>query len=165
MQSGYHNLPVINGIEQKDGEKFKAKNSNFSADSKTVKFSADIAGAYPETASVKSWLRSYTLIRGKSFTIADKYELIKKKDAKTTSNLMTYCKVSEVSSGLLKFSGDGFTLIMKYNPKVVKPVIEFKEITDSALKRYWPNGVTRILLEFINPSLKGEQEITFTVAK
>ena len=165
MQSGYHNLPVINGIEQKDGEKFKAKNSTFSADAKTVKFSTDIAGAYPETASVKSWLRSYTLVRGKSFTIDDKFELIKKTDAKTTSNLITYCKVSVVSPGLLKFEGDGFTLNMKYNPKTVKPVIEFKEITDSTLKHYWPKGITRVLLEFINPSLKGGQEVTFTVAK
>jgi hypothetical protein len=34
MQSGYHNLPVINGTDQKDGESFKAKNSTFSANAK-----------------------------------------------------------------------------------------------------------------------------------
>ena len=165
MQSGYHNLPVINGIEQKDGSKFKAKNSTFSADTKTVKFSTDIAGAYPETASVKSWLRTYSLVRGKSFTISDKFELIRKTEGKTTSNLITSCKVSESAPGILKFEGDGFALNMKYNPKVVKPVIEFKEITDNLLKRYWPNGVTRVILEFINPSLQGGQEVTFTIAK
>ena len=165
MQSGYHNLPVINGTEQKDGAKFKAKNATFSADSKLVKFSADIAGAYPESASVKSWLRSYTLIRGKSFTISDKFELVKKTDGKTTSNLITYCKVSEVSPGLVRFEGEGFALNMKYNPKILKPVIEFREITDNTLKRYWPKGVTRIILEFLNPSLTGGDEITFTIAK
>jgi hypothetical protein len=63
MQSGYHNLPVINGIEQSPGNNFKAKNSVFSADEKKVSFSTDIAGAYPATASVASWIRSYTLIR------------------------------------------------------------------------------------------------------
>lgn len=165
MQSGYHNLPVINGIEQSPGAAFKARNSVFSANAKSVNFSTDIAGAYPPTALVKSWIRSYTLVRGKSFTINDKFEFIKKAAGKTTSNLITYCKVTEVSSGLLKFEGDGFTLNMKYNPKVVKPIIEFKEITDNSLKRYWPKGVTRVVLEFINPSLKGGQEISFTVTK
>ena len=69
MQSGYHNLPVINGTDQKDGSKFKAKNSTFAANAKSATFSTDIAGAYPEEAQVKSWIRSYTLNRGKSFLI------------------------------------------------------------------------------------------------
>jgi hypothetical protein len=53
---------------------------------------------------------------------------------------------------------------MKYNPKIVKPVIEFIEINDRALKRYWPEGVTRVRLEFINPGLKGGQTVSFTPA-
>ena len=165
MQSGYHNLPVINGIEQSPGEKFKARNSTFSANPKVVSFSTDIAGAYSPEAGVTSWIRSYILVRGKSFTITDKFELNKKPGGNITSNLMTYCKVSEVSPGLLKFEGEGFVLVMKYNAKVVKPVIEFKEITDNTLKRYWPKGITRVVLEFVNPALKGGQDVTFTVSK
>ena len=53
---------------------------------------------------------------------------------------------------------------MTYNSKVVTPVIEFKEITDRSLRRYWPNGITRIKLEFKNPGLKGGQTVTFTKA-
>ncbi len=164
MQSGYHNLPVINGVDQKDGTAFKAKNSTFRADAKSATFSTDIAGAYPENAKVKSWVRTYTLNRGKSFVISDKFELTQVDDAKTSSNLITYCKVTEVKPGVLKFEGDGFTLNMTYNSKVVKPVIEFKEVTDRSLKRYWPNGVTRVKLEFINPGLKGGQTVIFTKA-
>jgi len=165
MQSGYHNLPVINGIDQKDGSKFKAKNSTFTANAKTAMFSTDIVGAYPTEAQVKSWVRSYTLNRGKSFNIKDKYELSAVSKAVTSSNLITYCKVSEVKPGLLKFDGDGFSLNMTYNPKVVTAKIEFIEVTDRSLRRYWPNGVTRVKLEFINPGVKGGQEVTFTPAK
>ena len=164
MQSGYHNLPVINTIDQMQGSNFKAKNSTFTANSKSATFSTEIAGAYPETAKVKSWIRSYTLNRGKRFVIKDKYELIPESKA-TSSNLITYCKVSEVRPGLLKFDGDGFSLNMSYNPKVVTPKIEFIEITDRSLKRYWPDGVTRVKLEFINSGLKGGQEVTFTPIK
>jgi hypothetical protein len=163
MQSGYHNLPVINGVDQKEGAKYKAKNSTFSASASKATFSTDIAGAYPENAKVKSWVRSYTLNCGKSFVISDKYELAENVDkSATSSNLITYCKVSEVKPGVLKFEGDGFTMNMTYNSKLVIPVIEFIEVTDAGLKRYWPNGVTRVKLQFKNPGLKGSNSVTFT---
>ena len=111
---------------------------------------------------IKSWVRSYTLNRGKNFTITDKFELGSTGKSGTTSNLITYCRVTEVKPGLLKFEGDGFTLNMTYDSKIVKPKIEFIEVTDATLKRYWPKGVTRVVLQFINPSLKGGQSVTFT---
>ena len=162
MQSAYHNLPVINGTEQKDGAKFKAKNSTFTANTKTVTFSTDIAGAFTEAAQVKSWVRSYTLNRAKSFIISDKYELSGMSKAITSSNLITYCKVSDVKPGLLKFDGDGFSMNMSYNPKIVTPKIEFIEVNDRTLKRYWTNGITRVVLEYINPGLKGGQTYSFS---
>jgi hypothetical protein len=164
MQSGYHNLPVINGTDQMQGENYKAKNSSFTANRKSAIFSTEIAGAYPEAAKVKSWVRSYTLNRGKSFVISDKYELNSITNAETSSNLITYCKVTKVKPGLLKFEGDGFALNMSYNPKVVTPEIEFIEITDRSLKRYWPDGVTSIRLKLLNPGMKGGQTVTFIKA-
>jgi hypothetical protein len=69
-----------------------------------------------------------------------------------------------VKPGLLKFEGEGFTLNMSYNPRVVTPEIELIEVTDRSLKRYWPNGVTRIKLQFIKPGIKGGQTVIFTKA-
>jgi hypothetical protein len=162
MQSGYHNLPVINGIEQKDGSKFKAKNSSFTSNAKSATFSTDISGAYPEEAKIKSWIRSYTLNRGKSFVISDKYELTALSDAPTSSNFITCCKVTQVKAGQLRLDGDSFSIYMNYNPKSINPVIEYIEVKDRTLKRYWPDGVTRVKLEFRNPGLKGSQIFTFT---
>jgi hypothetical protein len=165
MQSGYHNVPVINGVEQKDGASFKAKNTTFVSSPKAATFSTDIAGSYPADAKVKSWVRSYTLNRGKSLVVNDKFELSEVKAGSVTSaNFVTSCKVTEVKSGLLKLEGDGFSINMAYNPKVVKPVIEFKEVNDRSLKRYWPNGATRIKLEFINNGVKGTNTVTLTKA-
>jgi len=76
MQSGYHNLPAINGTDQMQGAEYKAKNSTFTVNAKSATFSTEIAGgAYTKDAKVKSWVRSYTLNRGKSFVINDKFEL------------------------------------------------------------------------------------------
>ncbi|MCU0461763.1 MAG: heparinase II/III-family protein [Bacteroidales bacterium] len=165
MQSGYHNLPVINGVEQMQGANYKAKNTSFKAAPKSASFSTDIAGAYPENAKVKRWIRNYTLNRGKNFVINDSYELTEKTGGITSTNLITYCKVTQIKEGFLKLDGDGFTINMTYNPKTVTPKIEFIEIKDRSLRRYWPDGVTRIRMEFINAGLKGSNTLVLTPEK
>ena len=164
MQSGFHNLPVINGTDQMQGGDYKARNSSFSAGSRSATFTTEIAGAYPEGAKVKSWVRSYTLNRGKSFVITDKYQLGEVTTSVTSSNLITCCKVTLVKPGLMMFEGDGFTLNMTYNPKVVTPLVEFIEVTDRSLKRYWPDGVTRVKLNYLEPAIKGGMTVIFTKA-
>jgi hypothetical protein len=164
MQSQYHNLPKINGFDQKEGRQYTAKNTSFSADGKKAVFSTDISGAYVKEAGVEKWIRSYRLDRGKKFTITDNYELTISGGKPTTLNFVTYCKVTETSSGVLNLKGDGFNLDMKYNPKIVEPVIEFIEVTDRGLKRYWPDGITRIFFMLKNPGLKGKNDITIVEA-
>ena len=164
MQSGYHQLPKINGVDQKQGREFVAKNSTFTADTKKAIFSTDIANAYTEEAKVKKWVRSYRLDRGKKFTISDDYELNEVAIDPTSLNFVTACKVSEKSPGVLSLEGDGFTMEMKYNSKTLSPKIEVTEITDRGLKRYW-DVITRIVLEVKNPKKKGKNEIVITQVK
>lgn len=70
MQSQYHNLPQINGIDQKDGKQYAAKVIAKGQRSLTL----DIASAYPKEARVKSWQRTASL-RGNTIQIAERYEL------------------------------------------------------------------------------------------
>jgi len=160
MQSGYHNLPKINGVDQMQGRQYTAKNSSFSADARKAIFSTDIAGAYPDEAEVASWVRSYRLDRGKKFTISDSYQLKKAGEDPTSLNFVTACKVSELDEGALKLEGEGFNLIMKYNSNAVTPKIEFNEVTDDKLKTYWPGGITRIVFEIENQKLSGKNQIS-----
>lgn len=165
MQSGYHNVPTINGVEQMQGRNFKATNTNFVADARKAVFSTDISKAYEEEAGVKSWVRSYRLDRGKKFTISDRYQLKEVADAPTSINFVTYCKVTEKSAGVLGLEGDGFELDLKYNAKKVSPEIGYIEVTDSKLKSYWPKGVTRIVFTLNNISTAGSNDILVTKVK
>jgi len=159
MQSQYHNLPKINGIGQMQGREYIAKNTSFSADSKKAVFSTDIASAYTAEAGVRKWIRSYRLDRGKKFTISDAYELNVTDKAPTTINFITSCKVVQQSPGILRLEGDGFVLGMLYNSKNISPSIEFNEVTDSTLKRYWPGGITRIVFTFTHPATIGTNQV------
>ncbi len=158
MQSQYHNLPKINGTDQKEGRNFVATNSTFNANSKKATFSTDISKAYPEGAAVDKWVRSYTLERGKKFIIKDDYVLSEVKDVPTTLNFVTCCDVEKISEGKLYLKGDGFTLEMKYDAKILKPEIEYKKITDKGLSRYW-DKINRIVFTVSNPKEKGKDEI------
>lgn len=165
MQSQYHNLPKINGVDQMQGRDFVATNSTFKADAKKAVFSTDVFKAYPEEAAVKSWTRTYQLNRGKQFMIQDNYELKQVLGEPTTINFVTYCKVAEPKPGVLQLKGDGFDLEMKYNTKTVTPKIEFNEVTDEGLRRYWPDGITRVVFTVNNPAIKGKNEVIISEAK
>ena len=164
MQSQYHNLPKINGVDQAPGAEFKAINTTFQADSRKAVFSTDISKAYPVEASVKIWTRSYRLDRGKRFIIKDNYELSEAKDAPTTLNFVTACEVTKIEPGTLQLRSDDFILNMSYNTKIISPVIEYTKITDRGLSRYW-EGINRIVFTVLNPKTKGKNEIVITEVK
>lgn len=159
MQSQYHNLPKINGYDQKEGRQYEAKNTTFQADAKKIVFSTDISDAYVLDAGIDKWVRSYRLDRGKKFVVSDNYHFRELNNEPTTLNFVTYCKVEKDSDGVLKLKGEGFNLEMKYNPKSLTAEIEYNEINDSKLKYYWPKGVTRIVFNLKDPGIKGKNQI------
>ena len=52
MQSAWHNLPVVNGVDQQDGAAFRAREVVFTPGRDAVRFSLDIAPAYPPEAKL-----------------------------------------------------------------------------------------------------------------
>ena len=70
MQSQYHNLPQINGVDQKDGKQYGAKVVSH----KDGLLTLDIAGAYPQEAAVRSWKRTISTTKS-GITITEDYAL------------------------------------------------------------------------------------------
>ena len=164
MQSGYHNLPTINGADQKNGLEYAASNVSYKSTAKTVDFSADIAGAYPAEAAVKTWQRSYRLNRGKDFVISDKYTLTGNK-GRTSLHFMTSCKATVVKPGVIRIEGDGFVLEMTYDASLLNVKTEAIPVDDKRLQGYWGEMLTRIVLDFGDRGLTGNSIITVKNAK
>ena len=72
MQSGYHNLPSFDGVDQHQGGIYASKDEVF--DESIPSFRAELAGAYPKDAGVKSLIREARLDGGK-VTVTDSFEL------------------------------------------------------------------------------------------
>jgi hypothetical protein len=63
MQSSWHDLPTINGADQRAGAAFRARDVAFAATPSAVRFSLDIAPAWAEDASVTRYRREVALDR------------------------------------------------------------------------------------------------------
>ena len=158
MQSGYHNLPVINGIEQKEGKQYTAGESNFSSSSSKAVFNVEIAGAYPEDAKVKSWKRQYSLFRGKKLRIEDIFSL-EENNGKTRLHFMTDKECVIVKPGIIHLKNDDFTLAMTYDPKMLSAKIDVKQIKDKRLARTWGDHINRIVLNLKSKGLSGKIKV------
>ena len=148
-----HNLPLINGIAQSTGGKYKANNSKFSSTRKRVSFSTDIAKAYPAEANVEKWSRSYILVRNEKFSIVDRYQL-SQNSCNTVFHFMTSSQTRLLKPGILKLHSENYTLLMKYNPSLVTFEIE---------ENMFRNDISRIMFKMINNKLSGN--ISFEIIK
>lgn len=164
MQSNYHNVPLINGVAQQAGRNFTSRNSSFTATKDRVRFSTEISGAYPKEAQVKNWQRAYQLDRGEKFTISDAYQLIENK-GETRLHFLTTLSNEQTKPGELLLKGDGFELLMRYNPKSITATVEQKDIDDPKLSNALGKIVYRIVLEVKTGALTGSNRIELIKVK
>lgn len=164
MQSNYHNLPVINGLGQKNGAAFKAYDSKYTPSKDKISYSTNIAKAYTKEAKVNSWVRSYTLERGKKFTIRDQYQL-SEISGKNSLHFMTKLPGKVIQPGTIRLSGDGFAMEMKYNPDLLTASVENIKIDDPKLMHNLGEEVNRIVLEIKSKSLTGDLNLEITQVK
>lgn len=165
MQSQYHNLPTINGIQQKNGSRYRAKDVHFSAGSKIVTFSLDISGAYPEEAGVIKWIRSLTFQRRRSIQVAEDFDL-NKNSGNSFLTFMTPCSVSFAERQVIlteKNSGNPFKLYIRYDPRQMTAESETIKIDDTRLSRVWGDELARI--KFTIVSRRPAQKIIYTISE
>lgn len=163
MRSAWHNLPLINGTEQKDGQQFAARNTSFFSNASTAVFSVDIAAAYPADAAVKKWQRSYQLKRKRSFTISDDYQLTEN-NGNTELHFMTSAQVKQLKEGLLQLITANATISVEYNPSQLSIAVEEIAIKDARLLQSWPTTVHRLIFKCLYNKKEGRHRIVFKPA-
>ena len=157
MQSDYHNLPMINGVSQKDGKKYKATEVKAAKN----QFSANIATAYPKEAKVKTWVRSYKT-KGSQVQIKDAFEL-EEIIAPNTINFMTWGEIDTSKKGEVSIQVNGVKALLLYDAHKFELSVETKELTDPKLTRVWGNAISRLSFKAKQKAVKGNY--TFTIKK
>ena len=153
-RSSYHNVPIINGLEQKDGKKFRAKNVLHVENDTLSSLQLDLDKAYPDEAHVDNWQRTIALNRKTSkVEITEQYKLDSLQIEKDRLNgdvfdnrliLMAYGKPTLQSAGKILLQ-DG-QVCLSFDTKYLSSYIEKVEMTDGIMKTAWNDNVYRIIL-------------------
>jgi hypothetical protein len=153
MQSAYHNLPVIDGIMQKNGRKYSARNVAYNSTDNYAELSMDLAGAWTKEAALKSWKRSVRLERGKEVRITDRYQL-SKSVSDITLSLMTPCEIRQDTPGDLTLVSDGFSkpVHLLFDSAKYSITIEDCSELNPYVTKEWGGRISRILLRDDNPA-------------
>ena len=142
MQSQYHNLPQINGIDQKDGKEYTAKMICH----KDGQLTLDIAGAYPAEAAVKSWKRTVAAMKS-GISVTEDYEL---SEYRQPTRLM-----------LITLDPDAIKRIHFDTNQLSATVEDISDKLDPVLRHMWGPKMYRIILTV--KSAKTTNKIKYTI--
>jgi hypothetical protein len=167
MQSGYHNLPTINGVMQKDGSAFRARDVRYAADASRARLSMDIAGAYPAEARVDRYARTVTLDRRARTVTLDESYALREWVAPLRLNLMTplVVDVSQPGEIRLRAEGTGPAFVVRYDRAQFDATTEEVKIDDARLLPIWGPRLARVVLVSKGRALQGEHHLTLGYAR
>ena len=156
MQSQWHNLPIINGIQQKDGKSYRAEDVQYVSNGKTAHYSVDIAKAYPKEAAVRSWVRGFKMNpRNNTINVNDKYQLEELKKTQSI-NFISKIKPQLVKDGFLLQLDNGKKVVINFERKTVTFSLETKEIEDPRLVKVWGGMLYKMNVLIKSTELKNQ---------
>ncbi len=150
MRSGWHNVPLINGAEEAAGRHHAARDVHYAADDTRAVFALELADAYPDSAGITSWRRTFDLERGQQLTISESYQLTKPTQP-SQLHYLTNRQVDISESGVVRIGPardepDTRGATLRYDAKKLRAEIEPREVTDAGLARIWGPEVYLIKL-------------------
>ena len=137
MQSQYHNLPQVNGCDQRDGKQYAAKVVSH----KDGQLTLDIAGAYPKEAAVKSWKRTVTAMKS-GISVTEDYELSEYCQPSSLM-LMTPLRPDLTQAGKVLL---GSHAIVYDSRQLTAHVEDLSDRLDPILRQMWGDSLYRIVL-------------------
>jgi hypothetical protein len=157
MQSAFHNCPTIGGVMQNAGREFAASEVTHEADDKIAQLGMNLEHAYPPSADLKSWRRTFRFDRVRNeIEIRDRYAL-NKAAADITLTLMTPCHAVESAPGELTLQPAGIKV--SFDAQAFHPVSEEVPIADGHLRSSWGDRLYRILLKCDKPAMEGDWRV------
>lgn len=165
--SAYHNVPLINGFQQKDGRQFEAKDVKYNETSGITSLQMNIAAAYPVEAGIKKWTRNVSIDRKiNQVVIKDVYEANAPLN-QLSQSFMTICTVDIQQPGKIFFELGGKKVMMEYDASMweVKNEEALKHTPDEKkLESNWQHQtIWRLLL--ISKKLSSKGSFTYKFYK
>ena len=153
-RSAYHNVPIINGLEQKDGKKYRAEKVNHVFSEGISSLTLNLEKAYTDGAHVEKWQRNIALDREYNWVeVTEQYKLDSLQIEKDRLNglvfdnqiiLMAYGKPVVQKAGRILLQGG--LVRLEYDAQYLSASVEKVQMTDGIMKTQWKDNIYRIIL-------------------
>lgn len=157
MQSNYHNLPLINGVAQRNGRKYKASY----VEAQPGRFETNIATAYPPEAKVERWTRAYR-VRKDRVDVTDDFVLTETV-APNVVNFMTWGEVDTSRPGRVGIRVDSVGAELRYDASRLDLSVDTVALPDPRLSRVWGKQIYR--LSFKAKRLETKGRYSFSISR
>ena len=158
MRSGWHNVPLPNGVEQAHGVEYRSRRTAFDDDGTTTRLEMDLAAAYPEQSRLARCGRTVRLDRrDPAVEIRDSWAFTG--DGTMTLVLMTALQPEPVEGGF-RVGAAHLALDTAAFEVSVEPI----DLDDAKLARAWDGRVYRTRLVQRAASPGGEHLLRVTRA-
>ncbi|MDC7234961.1 MAG: heparinase II/III family protein [Spirochaetales bacterium] len=157
MQSGWHNLPVVNGREQKEGAAFKS--SRFETGDAFCRVGMETA--YPEEAGIRTWDRDLSITR-EELTVQDTWEF--KGGGNRVSWHFLCLDKPEISEGSIQIPLKEGQIILSFPGDKLQGTLDFQEVPedDGKMGAWGRDRIWRICLEGSDLPAAGSMEFRIT---
>jgi hypothetical protein len=163
MQSAYHNLPTVGGVQQAAGREFAAREAAWGADDAHAQLSLNLAGAYPQAAGIVSWRRTLRLERDARPAIFVRDGFTLRQPSEVTLSLMTPCEPRLDQPGVILLPG-AHAVRVEFPGDALEAASERIDIEDARLVPVWGDHLFRVTLKGRGPVSEGDWELRITAA-
>jgi heparinase II/III-like protein len=172
MQSGWHNLPSINGLDQGAGREFAARDVAFTPGRDRVSFSLDIAPAWPAEAKIASWRRDVTLDRRKGeVVLAERFALREAREPVRLHFLTPLAPDVSTPGRIVLAAAPSSTgarvahAVLLYDNRRFTVTVEEKALDDARLGAVWGERLYRLVLTARDRSRNGTHRVVVRAAR
>ncbi|SFL76666.1 Heparinase II/III-like protein [Paenibacillus sp. 1_12] len=168
MQSGYHSLPTVNGVEQQNGEAYRASDIAYVLTDAAASFSLNLAAAYPEAAGIELWRRSMALHRKEGeqayVEIKDAFEL-NGVSTDLVFNCLTLPMPQLLEDGRIELANEhGERIWIQYEANRLEAAVETITVSDARMQSIWGDTLYRLQLRVLEPLQAGEVALKIAAA-
>lgn len=141
-----HNVPIVNQIEQRSGEEYRAGNVIFTSEPHRRSLSMDLKDAYPDRAEITSLTREiiHTFDPRSSVEIRDTLDSTRKRCSLTVHLLSTSEPVEAEAGVWLLNAENNCPIRLEFDPFVMSCVVDYRQYDDRNLKNIWNGGLYTI---------------------
>ena len=163
IQSAYHNLPTVNGVQQGNGSAFRATGHKYRVGN-TSELQFQYAEAYPKEAGLRSLTRLVQLDRaGRRVVVEDRFA--SRASGPITWNFMT-CRNAQVQPGSVTLpprkQDKSAAVTMMFDPAVVRVEVRTIKLDDPLQVAAWGDNVYRLEATLEKPVAVGVVRFVFS---